>query len=80
MNPIKKVFLYLKYFFEPNDKYVRQLAFDAAKNYYNIPVRNKKNPYPRVSDYDRRRLEFISYQRAFNNSYRHEYAMQKLYS
>ena len=75
---MKRVFLYIKYYFEPNDKYVRSLAFDAAKKYFNTPVRNASNPYPRVVEYDMRRMQFSRYQQAFNDSYRHNYAKQKL--
>ena len=75
-----KIFKYLKYYFEPNDKMVRHLAFEAARKYYRTPVRNAKNPFPRVIEYNIRREGFLRYQRAFNHSYRHFYAMQKLYS
>ena len=73
-----KLFRYLKYYFQPNDKYVRQLAYESAKKYFSTPVRNHNNPYPRVKDYDVRREEFLRYQRAFNDRYRHEYAIFKL--
>lgn len=72
------LFRYLKYYFQPKDKYVRELAFNSAKEYFSTPVRNKDNPYPRVVDYDRRRAEFSRYQRAFNDAYRHKYAMDRI--
>ncbi len=75
---IKKAFLYLKYYFEINDKHVRDLAYAAAKNYYNVPLRNRSNPNPSVSEYEQRRNDFLRYQRAFNDTYRHEYAINKL--
>ena len=78
LKPLKRFFLYTKYFLEPHGPYVRGLAYIAAKKHFNTPVRNRSNPYPRISEYDRRRAEFLGYQRAFNNAYRHEYAMNKL--
>jgi hypothetical protein len=75
-----KLFKYLKYYFEPNDKMVRQLALDAARKYFSKPLRNAENPYPRISEYDYRRQGFLRYQRVWNDKYRHEYAMKKLCS
>ena len=69
---------YIKYYFEPDSKEVRKLAYAAAKKFYNVPLRNDFDPYPRVSDYDRRREDFLRYQRAFNDRYRHDYAKNKL--
>ncbi len=78
MTPIKRFFLYLKYYFEVKDKYVRGLAYAAAKDHFNVPLRNASNPYPRISEYNYRRESFLRYQRAFNDRYRHEYAVKKL--
>ncbi len=79
MRGLTNLFLYLRYFFEPNDKMVRHLAYDAAKKYFSLrPIRNVKTPYPRVVNYEQRRRDFIAFQRAFNNSYRHTYARDKL--
>lgn len=75
---MKRFFLYLKYYFEPKDKYVRSLAYDAAREYFDAPLRNSSNPYPRISEYNYRREGFLRYQRSFNDKYRHEYAIDKL--
>lgn len=75
---MKKFFLYLKYYFEPKDAYVRGLAYTAAKEYFNVPLRNRSNPAPRISEYDVRRQQFLAYQRSWNDSYRHNYAKSKL--
>ena len=75
-----RILRFIKYYFEPNGKYVRSLAFNAAKRYFKTPVRNKSNPYPSVIEYDIRRSEFIAYQRRFNHLYRHKYATDKLNS
>ena len=73
-----RLFKYIKYYLEVDDKVVRELAFDAAKKFFSVPLRNDFDPYPRIPDYDRRREEFLRYQRAFNDRYRHEYAINKL--
>lgn len=79
MKKLTRLFLYIKYFFEPKDKEVRKMAYEAAKAYYSVrPLRSRKNPYPRVVEYNQRREDFSAYQRAYNNSYRHGYAMSKL--
>jgi hypothetical protein len=79
MRGFSRFFLYLKYFFEPEDKLVQSLAFEAAKSHYaKLPLRSAKTPYPRVADYYRRQEEFRGFQRAYNNSYRHSYATTKL--
>jgi len=79
MRGLSRLFLYLRYYFEPKDKLVRQLAFDAAKSHYaKLPLRSPQNPYPRVTHYEQRRQEFLAFQRAYNNSYRHSYALGKL--
>lgn len=79
MRGLSRLFLYLRYFFEPKDKLVRKLAYDAAKAHYSkLPLRGPHNPYPRLGEYDRRRQEFLAFQRAYNNSYRHAYAIDKL--
>jgi hypothetical protein len=73
-----KIFKYLKYYFEPNDKFVRQLALDACRRYFK-PLRSI-DPYPRVIDYQRRLEETVRFQRAFADAYRHEYAKRKICS
>jgi hypothetical protein len=79
MRGLRRFFLYLKFFFEPKDKLVRAEAFAAAKAYYaQRPLRSAKNPYPRVPHYYRRREDFVAFQRGYNNSYRHDYAINKL--
>ncbi len=79
MKKLTRLFLYIKFFFEPNDKEVRKMAFDAAKAYYSVrPLRSTKNPFPRTIEYNRRRDDFVAFQRGYNNSYRHTYAIDKL--
>jgi hypothetical protein len=78
LKPLKRFFLYVKYYFEPNDAYVRGLAYRSAQKYFDTPVRNRSNLNPRVREYDLRRAEFLRYQRAFNDAYRHQYAKNKL--
>lgn len=78
MTPVKKFFLYVKYYFELDDKYVRDLAYQAAKDYFNVPLRNSSNPYPRITEYNYRRESFLRYQRAWNDLYRHNHAKNKL--
>jgi hypothetical protein len=73
-----RIFKFIKYYLEPDDKYVRGIAYNAAREYFKIPVRNDLNPYPRPIDYERRRREFVRYQRAFNHAYRLDYAKTKL--
>lgn len=81
LNKLKRLGLYLKFFFEPNDKALRAEAFQAAKTYYaSRPLRSVKNPYPRPVDYEHRRNEFVAFQRGYNNNYRHNYATEKLRS
>lgn len=76
---IKKTFLYLKYYFEINEKQLRDLAYAAAKSYYRkIPLRSKANPTPSVIDYEQRRNDFLRYQRIFIATRRHDYATNKL--
>lgn len=75
---ISRFFLLVKYYYEPDDKYVRGIAYNAAREYFKTPVKNENNPYPRVSDYDRRREAFLRYQRSFAHSYRLDYAKTKL--
>lgn len=75
-----RIFKFLKYYFEPNDKYVRSLAYNAAKEYFSTPIRNVNNPYPRISHYDQRRAAFLRYQRAFNHNYRVDYAIKRCYN
>jgi len=75
---IKKAFLYIKYYFEINEKQLRDLAYAAAKSYYSVPLRNKSNPTPSVVEYEQRRNDFLRYQRSFISTYRHEYAINKL--
>ena len=73
-----RLFKFIKFYFEPDDKYVRGIAYNAARQHFNVPVRNESNPNPRPIDYERRREAFLRYQRAFNHSYRLDYAKMKL--
>jgi hypothetical protein len=79
MTPIKRFFLYIKYYCELDDKTLRKEAYDAASKYYSDkPLRSSKNPYPRISDYARRREEFIAFQRSYKHVVRDMYAKKKL--
>lgn len=80
MVQIKNFLLYIKYYFELNDKYVRKLALAAAKKHFNVPVRNVNNKNPRITEYEYRRYEFLKYQRSWNDKYRHAYAINKIKS
>lgn len=78
-NKLRRSWLYLRFFFEPDDKALRAEAFASAKAHYaRIPLRNAQHPYPRVVEYERRRNDFLAYQRAYNNAYRHRYATDRL--
>lgn len=58
--------MYLKYYWELDSKELRKEAYNAAVKFYRkYPVRSKDNPYPRVFDYDKRREEFLAYQRSY---------------
>jgi hypothetical protein len=72
-----RIIKFIKYYFEPSDKYVRALAYKAAKRHFSTPVRTSDNPYPRIYEYDQRRAAFLRYQRSFNHSYRWRYAKDK---
>lgn len=79
MKKLTRLFLYIKFFFEPDSKLVRKMAYDAAKAYYSVrPLRSAKNPYPRTIEYNQRREDFVAFQRGYNNSYRHSHAIRKL--
>jgi hypothetical protein len=55
------------------------MAYKAAKAHFSkMPLRSSQKPYPRLMDYDVRRQEFLRFQRAYNDSYRHSYAVFKL--
>lgn len=55
---------YLKAYFEPKTKMLRELAFESAKGYY--------------KDKNKTMLEFQAYQRGYINAYRHTYANNKI--
>ena len=79
MSSMKRLFLYFKYYFQPKDKTVRNMAYEAAKAHFSkMPLRSPQRPYPRLVDYDVRRQEFLRFQRTYNDSYRHTYAVSKL--
>jgi len=75
---LMRIIKFVKYYLEPSDKYVRALAYNAAKEYFSTPVRTSDNPYPRVFEYDQRRNAFLNYQRSFNHLHRWNYAKDKL--
>jgi hypothetical protein len=79
MRGLSRLFWYLVYFFQAETPALRKEAYTAAKAHYAlIPLRSRVNPYPRVPDYERRRQEFMAYQRAYINTRCHEIAKQKL--
>lgn len=76
---MRKVFRYLKYYFELNSKALHAEAFAAAKKYYaSRPLRNVHNPYPTPSAYNFRREEFQAWQRGYINRRRSDYAKAKM--
>lgn len=78
---LKRLGLYLRFYFEPNEKALGAEAYAACKAYYGTrPVRSPKNPNPHPIEYSRRMDQFVAWQRGYKNSYRHEYAKRKLES
>jgi hypothetical protein len=76
---MKRLFSYIRFYFEPNEKELGREAYLAAKTYYALrPLRNPSNMFPRVAEYNQRREDFIAFQRGYKNNYRHSYAMAKL--
>jgi hypothetical protein len=76
---MKKIFLYIKYYFELKEKELSKEAYHAVKYYYSSrPVRNAKNPHPSVTHYQRRLEDTLAFQRAYKDKKRHLYAMEKL--
>lgn len=70
---MKRVFLYLKYYFEPNEKMLSKLAFKSAQEYF---AGRKLSGHP---DAKYTRMEaFQGYQRGYKNAYRSSYARKKL--
>lgn len=61
---IKKITKYMKYYFEPDSKTIRKMAFDSAKEYY---IGKPKTV-----------VQFQAYQRGYVSGYRHTYATSKL--
>ena len=55
---------YLKAYFEPKSRNLREMAFESARGYY--------------KDKDKTMLEFQAYQRGYINAYRRTYAKNKL--
>ena len=78
---LKRLGLYLRFYFEPSEKALGAEAYAACKAYYGTrPVRSQKNPNPHPRDYTRRMDEFRAFQMAYKNSYRHAYAKRQLES
>lgn len=78
---MKRVFLYIKFYLEPNGKALRAEAFASAKQYYALrPVRSAQNPYPHPIEYTQRREAFQAFQRVYINNYRHAHAKKRLES
>lgn len=67
----------MKFYFQPKHRTLQAEATIAARKHFKA-IRSVNNPYPTPIDYERRRMEFQAFQRAYINSYRHEYAKQKL--
>lgn len=79
MKMISRVFRYLYYFVKAETKELRLEAFRAAQLHYaSRPVRTASNPHPRPVDYERRRLDFTSFQRGYINTRCHEIAKAQL--
>lgn len=55
---------YLKAYFEPESRTLREMAFESARGYY--------------KGKDKTMLEFQAYQRGYINAYRRTYAKNKL--
>lgn len=69
------MFRYLKFYFEPKHKDLREKAMEAARAYYaDKPVRSRNNPYPLPGEYEYRRMEFQAFQRGYISGYRATYA------
>jgi hypothetical protein len=78
---LKRLRLYLKFYFEPNEKALGAKAYAACKAYYGTrPVRSPKNLNPHPIDYTRRMDDFRAFQTAYKHSYRHDYAKRQLES
>lgn len=78
---MKRLFLYIKFYLEPDSKALRAEAFAAAKQYYALkPVRSATNPYPHPIEYTQRREQFQAFQRIYINAKRHEHARKRLES
>jgi hypothetical protein len=79
MKTISRVFSYVYYFLAAETKELRAEAYKAAQKYYAArPLRSSSNPTPHPVDYERRRLEFTSFQRGYINTRCHEIATEKL--
>ncbi len=79
MKTIIRGLKYAFYFLQAETKELRAEAFKAAKNYYAArPIRTASNPFPRVADYNFRRLEFQAFQRGYINQRCSEVAKKKL--
>lgn len=78
-NRLRRAWLYLRFYLEPNDKTLRADAYAAAKAHFaRIPLRNAQRPYPGVIDYEQRRNDFLAFQRVYNSGYRNRYATGRL--
>ena len=60
---------YLKYYFQPSVKEVREKAYSAAVEHY------REKPFTK---YDLRTKEFQAYQMGFIRAYRRAYALSRL--
>jgi hypothetical protein len=79
MRGLSRLFWYLVYFFQAETSALRKEAYESAKRHYSlIPLRSSANPYPRIAAYERRRQEFVAYQRAYKNAKCHDAAKEKL--
>jgi hypothetical protein len=78
---LKRLGLYLKFYWEPNEKALGAEAFAASKA-YTASRRElallKVKPY--TASYSQRTADSLAFQRAYKDSYRHAYAKRKLES
>ena len=70
---MRRLFLYIKYYFEPNDRMLSKLAHKSAMEYF----ASKK--LSRHVDAKYARMEAVqAYKRGFKSTYRSNYAKAKL--
>jgi hypothetical protein len=78
---LKRLGLYLKFYWEPNEKALGAEAFAASKVYtasMREKGRLKVKPYP--TSYSQLMADSLAFQSAYKDSYRHTYAKRKLES